>query len=759
MDNRKPLGSGRKRHSPARRAKWKVRSAWRWFMGLSRWKKILLIFGPLLAFLIIVPIITYIYFYNDIANQERLMNRNNTGVALMDIHGETFFSQGKAQHRDIVPLSDISPHIVDAVIASEDKNFYEHSGFSVWSTFRALYSNVLARDATGFGGSTITQQLAKNTLLTTHQNLMRKYQELVISVAIENRYTKDEILTMYLNSVYYGNNSFGIESAAKNYFNKKPSELNLAESAMLIGVLPAPTAYSPVTGDMNLAVGRQKEVLKRMLNNQKIDEQQRQAAASEELSYQPATAITNDAPHFTEMVLAELYEKYGEERVERSGLQVTTSLDLGMQRQASANVRSQVNYINNMGGSNAGLIAIDPTSGEIRALVGSVDYANEEWGTVNMTTAKRQPGSSFKPIYFSAALADGVITPAEIIKDEPIDINGFKPQNATKQYYGSVTVRQALARSLNIPAVKVMQKYGIDKSIEAAKNLGVTTLDEAGSHGLSLAIGSAEVPLSEITNAYAAFANGGRQHEASTLHEVKDRFSKVIFSQDSKSKQAISQQGAFLISSILSDSQSRSFMFGSSLNVGNKSVAVKTGTTDDNRDAWAVGYTPNIAVGVWVGNNDNSTMYSGGADMAGPIWRQTMTNFIGNNSPTFDAPTGVVQRAICRGSGGVADRAGSNTYDEYFLQSALPSKTCNATIEEDREEEKPEEDEETRPPRETQPQPEDDEDPAEPTPLPEDEDPIEPSDPVEPSPTPSPPTPTPTPTPTPEPNPTAPTTP
>lgn len=738
MSERKAIGSGR-RHGPVRRAKWKLRSFWRWFKGLKKWQKFLLIFAPVLAFLIIVPIATYLYFYNDISNQERLMNRNNTGVVLMDRNGEKFFSKGRAEHRELVPLSEMSPHVIDAVLASEDKDFYEHSGFSVWSTLRAVYSNVLTRDATGFGGSTITQQLAKNTLLTTEQTLMRKYQELVISVAIENRYSKDEILAMYLNSVYFGNNSFGIESAAKNYFGKSPRDLTLAESAMLIGVLPAPSAYSPVTGDMELATGRQDEVLKRMVNNDKISETERDAASSEVLAYQPAAVIDNMAPHFTEMVLAELYEKYSEEQVERSGYQVTTSLDLNMQRQASTNVSNRVRYIQSMGGSNAGLIAIDPSSGEIRALVGSVDYTNEDWGTVNMATTKRQPGSSFKPVYFAAALADGVITPADIIRDEPININGFSPQNATKRYYGSITIRQALARSLNIPAVKVMQKYGVDQSIEAAKKLGITSMDDAGSHGLSLAIGSAEASLDQITNAYAAFANGGKQYQKTTLHQIKDRFNKVVFKQTTKSKEAISQAGAFLISDILSDDSERAFMFGSALNVPGKKVAVKTGTTDDNRDAWAVGYTPSIAVGVWVGNNDNSTMVSGGADMAGPIWRQTMANFIGDNQPSFESPSGVVERAVCYGTGGLADTSGSNTYQEYFLATALPEESCSATVikQEDKkpeEEQEPVEEEPKKPEKTNKPDPNvpvEDPDPVEEEPADPSEEtpPAEPTDP------------------------------
>jgi len=367
-----------------------------------------------------------------------------------------------------------------------------------------------------------------------------------------------------------------------------------------------------------------------------------------------------------------------------------------------------------MGGSNAGLIAIDPKTGEIRALVGSVDYANEEWGKVNMAITKRQPGSTFKSLYYVGALADGVITPATIIKDEAININGYQPQNATRQYYGNVTVRQALARSLNIPAVKVMQEYGVEKSIESAKSLGVTTLDKDPSeYGLALAIGAAEVPLQQMTNAYAAFANNGGLRENTTIHEIQNKFNKSIYSHQSKPTQAVSAAGAYLLTSILSDTNARAFMFGTSLNVPSKTVAVKTGTTDDNRDAWAIGYTPDIAIGVWVGNNNNEVMVSGGADMAGPIWRKTMQQAIGTGTPEFTRPSGVVERYVCYGSGGLANSQGTNTYSEVFLETALPQNSCSATPQQQEEVKQPEEEPEvvtpvTPEPEEEQPEPDDD---------------------------------------------------
>ena len=700
------------RHSPLRRLKWWLRAKWRWFKQLKRWQQILVVGAPLLVILLIIPLLTFAYFALTMGDMEQLMNRNNTGVVLKDVNGETFYSTGTAEHRDIVPLDKIAKSAQQALIASEDRNFYEHGGFSILSTLRAVYGYIFSGGGE-FGGSTLTQQLAKMTLLSGERGFLRQYQAFSVAVAIEQRYDKDDILAMYLNAAYFGNNSFGIEQAAKNYFAKTPAELTTAESAMLIGLLPAPSVYSPVTGDAAKGKERQEEVLGRMVREAMITEDEKDEALKQELAYQPPVEITNDAPHFTEMVLAELYDKYGEETVERSGYQVTTSLDLNLQRQAVASVTDQTAYIQSMGGSNAGLIAIDPKTGEIRALVGSVDYNNEDWGKVNMATTKRQPGSTFKSLYYVSALADGVITPATIIKDEAININGYQPQNATKQYYGDVTIRQALARSLNIPAIKVMQQYGIEKSIESAEKLGVTTLDkDASEYGLSLAIGSAEVPLDEMTNAYAAFANSGKHRENTTVHEIQNKFNKTIFTHSSEAEEAVSAAGAYLLTNILSDTSARSYMFGTSLNVTGKNVAVKTGTTDDNRDAWAIGYTPDITIGVWVGNNDNTVMTSGGADMAGPIWRSTMTAAIGTANPQFTRPNGVVERNVCYGTGGLAQSSGTNTYSEVFLSSALPKNSCNvATVQSEEETKQPEKEVEETPATTTEPEEEEPTDP------------------------------------------------
>ncbi len=642
-----------------------------WFAKLSKPKKAMVILTPILAILIIIPILTYLYYANDIADQERLMNRNNTGIVLTDRNGKVFYSVGKAEHRNMVPLSEISDNLKHALLASEDKDFYTHPGFSIVGFVRAAVTGV-------GGGSTLTQQLVKNTLLSDRYSYFRKYQELAMAVAIEQQYTKDQILAMYLNSIFYGENAFGIEEAAKVYFNKKPADLTLAESAMLIGLLPAPSAYSPISGDPDKAKSRQQTVLSRMVATGYITEADKEAALKVELKYPKSSENTSIAPHFAEMVLAELDGKYTREQVMRSGYQVKTTLDLDLQKKLQKNVAANMSYIKANGGSNAGAIAIDPKSGAVLALVGSADYNNKTWGMVNMATTARQPGSTFKPIYYSKALAAGVITPATVYRDEPINIAGWQPKNATRLWYGDTTVRSALARSLNIPSVKVMQDYGVDRSVQGARDLGITSLEDNKQYGLALAIGSAEVPLIQMTNAYAAFANAGEQYPTSIISTIEDKFDNKIYELKPQAKRAISQAGAYLISSILSDNAARAPMFGNALTVNNHTVAVKTGTTDDSRDAWTIGYSPSLAIGVWVGNNNNDTMLNGGSGMAGPIWRMTMQEALDSKADEkFAVPEGVVKRATCYSNHGIATNDITiGTYSEYYLASALPSKTC-----------------------------------------------------------------------------------
>jgi penicillin-binding protein 1A len=650
-----------------------------WWKGLSRKQKIATIALPILAVLILIPILTYVYYARDISDQERLMNRNNTGVVFLDKNDKTFYSIGRSKQQDLVPLKSISKDAQHALIASEDKDFYRHGGFSILSIARALITNLSHGDLTAYGGSTLTQQLAKNTLLSSNKTFLRKYQELAVSIAIEQQYSKDEILAMYLNSVYFGENAFGIQDAANVYFGKKPADLDLAQSAMLVGLLPAPNAYSPISGNEEYARERQVEVLSRMLQNGYITKEQQQKALAEKLTYKKQSSEPNIAPHFVEMVLGELSDKYGYEQVMRSGYQVKTTLDTATQKSLNANLQANMPYIEANNGSNASGIAIDPKTGHILALVGSADYNNQKWGKVNMVTTARQPGSTFKAIYYAGALAEGTITPATVLHDQPINLDGWQPQNADRTFRGDVTARQAINLSLNIPSIEVMQKYGIDKSIKQAKSLGITALDPDRDYGLPLAIGSGEIPLLQMTNAYAALADKGNVHDTSTILSVKDKFNKQIYKAPvPKSTRGISEAGSFLISNILSDNAAKAPIFGDSLVVPGHTTAVKTGTTDENRDALTIGYTPTLAIGVWVGNNDNQVMYNGGSGMAGPIWRGTMSDMLANQpDQPFEKPASVVSRSTCFSNHGLATNDITNgTYDEYYLSSALPSVRC-----------------------------------------------------------------------------------
>ena len=681
-------GKYTRRVTPAQQVKRQVKHRFRWWRKLSWKKRILVVGGPILAFLIILPLATYLYFAKDIADQDRLMNRNNTGIVLYANDGKTeIYSTGRAEHRDLLTLNKISTPVKNALIASEDKDFYKHSGFSLFSTLRAVYGYVVSGGGS-FGGSTITQQLAKITVLSSNRSFLRQYQAFSIAVAIENTYTKDQILEMYLNSVYFGENSFGIEDAAKTYFGTTPDKLDLAQASMLIGVLPAPSVYSPISGNATYAKERQSTVLSRMVTNGYITAADKKTAETEQLAYQPPQSPINDsiAPHYAEMVLDELYAKYGEEEVTRSGYQVTTTLDANVQGQLQSAVNANMPTIQRNGGSNAAAVAIDPTSGEVRGLIGSYKWSDEKFGKVNVATSLRQPGSSFKPIYYAQALADGTITPATVLHDVKTDFGGgYTPLDADKKFRGDVTARTALDWSLNIPSVEVMQKVGIDNAVQTAQRMGLSSIDDKkNNYGLSLALGAAEVTPLQITNAYAAFANGGLQYDTTIIRSVNNKYGDTIFKSKSTNKRVMSAQGSFLISNILADNATRSILFGSTLNVYDaktraaKTVAVKTGTTNDSRDAWTVGYTPQLAIGVWVGNNDNSPMLNGGSIMAGPIFTKAMGAILAGVDTSFPNVGGVVQKNVCYSNHGLADDAvKGSTYTEWFLETALPQGSCS----------------------------------------------------------------------------------
>lgn len=628
-------------------------------------KKITILGIPATIVVLVVPLLTYLWFARDVSDPDRLMNRGNTGVRMLDSRGQEFFTTDQKGDLKRLKLEEISDHVEKAVIASEDKDFYKHSGVSLSGLFRAIYTNIFAREDSS-GGSTITQQLVKNTLLSQEKTIFRKYQELVMALAVERTYDKLEIIDMYLNSVYYGEGAFGIDEAARTYFGKSAGDLSLAESSMLVGIMPAPSVYSPISGDPTKAKQRQNYVLTRMVEDGVITSEQKKAAYDEVLAYaQPKAEERTVAPHFVEMVLGDLYQKYGEEKVKRSGYVVKTTLDLEWQKSAEQIVASQTEINSSRGGKNASLVAIDPKTGAVRALVGSADYYNEEFGKVNMATTARQPGSSFKPIYIAEAIDQKLVTASTVLRDEATDFEGYKPNNYDFRFRGDITLRNALAQSLNIPAIKVMEKLGVDKAVSHAREMGLTTIDSGNDYGLSLALGSAEVTPVDMTSAYGAFANSGRLAERTIIENIQSKYKETIYTHRTKLTNVQSSNASFIMSDILSDNAARAPSFGSSLNISDRKVAVKTGSTDDNHDAWTIGYTPSLAVGVWVGNNENVAMTSGGSMMAGPIWRKAMTEFLGESSAeSFDQPGGVVKTLVC-----TVNDAG---YEEFFIKGTEP---------------------------------------------------------------------------------------
>lgn len=652
------------------------------YKRLPFWKKIFVVAWPTLLLLLFVAIITTISFAGALGSKDALMNRNKTGVTLQDRNGTVFYEFNNAHTDSYVALKDIAPIAQKALISSEDKDFYKHAGFSVTGIANAVFQNAVNGGGAG-GGSTLTQQLVKNALLSQERSIFRKYQELVLSIEVERRYSKDEILEMYMNSVYFGEGAFGIEDASKMYFGKSAKDLDLAQASMLIGLLPAPNAYSPVTGDAEKAGQRQKYVLNRMVEDGYIKADEQTAALNEKLSYQePKTNTGADkAPHFAIMVKQWLEDKYGEEKVARSGYVVKTTLNLDDQALAEAAVQKQVSALSRSNVSNGSAVIIDPTSGEVLALVGSIDYSNKDFGAVNMATASRQPGSSFKPIVYGTGIENRKMTAATIFSDTAKDFNGYKPKDYDLRYRGDVTLRRALANSLNIPAVEAMQQIGVQNVLDQAKKAGITTLTQsADNYGLPLALGSGQANLLEMTSAYTAFANQGKRNDVQIVTSITDKNKNEIYKGEAKSSNVWSAGTAYIMSSILSDNSARSELFGNSLTVSSqRPVAVKTGTTDDYRDAWTIGYTPSLAIGVWIGNNDNSKMSSvAGSSGAAPIWVSLMRQITAKYPvQQFTKPSTVVSHAVCRGDGALAQKEGSNTYNEYFLSGTLPTKTCN----------------------------------------------------------------------------------
>lgn len=645
-------------------------------------KPILFLFAVFLFIFLATPILTYAYFVRDLSSKESIIVRKNAGVVLTDRNDNPFFTFYEARANKIASLSAIPDHTEQAVIASEDKDFYDHPGFSLRGIGRAIIVNLRSESITQ-GGSTISQQLIKNTLLSQNRNFLRKYQELVLALELERRYTKEDILEMYLNTVYFGEGAFGIEDAAQKYFNKSSSQLSLSESALLVGILPAPSAFSPISGDKNKAYNRRDIVLAEMRKEGFITSSDEENAKKTELIFKPTDdGLNQKATHFALMVKNELIEKYGEQKIARSGYTVKTSLNLEFQEYAENIVNSQVVRLANNNVTNGAAVAIDPKSGEILTLVGSWDWSDTLNGKINMAITPRQMGSSFKPFVYAKAFEEKALTPGSIIEDKETTFpDGYKPKNYDGKYRGKVTARYALANSLNIPAVKALQLIGVHSGVEMAERLGITSLSDPDNYGLSLTLGSGEIPLIQMTNAFSAFANNGIKSEIVSILEIKDKKGNVIYTNTQKSQNVLDPDISFLISSILADNNARAETFGRLLTIS-RPAAVKTGTTEDYRDSLTIGYTPSLVVGAWVGNNDNSPMNSiAGSTGAAPIWRLLMERMLsGTKVERFIPSSGVIQLSICKNNGLKAINATSSAYPEYFLRGTEPNRTCDISV-------------------------------------------------------------------------------
>lgn len=631
-----------------------------------------------IALLIIIPILTYLYFVRDLTSKENVLSRKNAGILLTDRNDKPFFTFYEAASTKSIAFSEIPEVTKQAAIAAEDRDFYNHQGFSVRGIGRAIVANLHSEELTQ-GGSTITQQLVKNTLLSQEKNFLRKYQELFLAIELERRFSKNDILEMYLNTAYFGEGAFGIEDASHAYFGKSAGQLTLGESALLIGILPAPSALSPLSGDKDAALRHQRAVLQKMVDQGYIALELKTQAESQKISFNPQKSDLNvQAPHFALMVKQELIKKYGEQRISHAGFRVKTTINLSLQEYAETVVKNQVTRLAFNQVTNGAAVVLDPKTGEILALVGSHNWYDETNGKINLVTTPRQPGSSFKPIVYAKALEEKEITPATVLEDKSITFpDGYKPKNYDGRFRQKVLARFALANSLNIPTLHVMERVGVPGALQMAERMGITTLKSPSDYGLSLALGAGEVPLLELTGAFAVFANRGERIEPTTIISIADKHDSIIYTHVPSPINALSEDVAFQISSILSDNAARSEVFGSALNIS-RPAAVKTGTTEDYRDALTVGYTPQVVIGVWVGNNDRKPMDSiAGSLGAAPIWRLLMEqNLRGKPIQRFVPPPGIIRENICKENGLRAETATSSAYAEFFLPGTLPKGSC-----------------------------------------------------------------------------------
>ncbi len=642
--------------------------------------------------LVVLMVVLFVWYGRDLPTPGKLVNLDiKESTRIYDRTGILLYSVYLNQNRTYVKLDNIPKAVQQATIAIEDRNFYTNQGFSVTGYIRGLIIDPIFRRRIT-GGSTITQQLVKNTLLTSERTLPRKIKELMLSIQVDRKYTKDQILEMYLNYVPYGGANIGVEAAAESYFGKKVKELNLAESAFLAGLPQSPSAYSPFSGN-KYYIDRTEEVLKQMKNSGIITQKQADGALSEikkkEFS-QKDTGIK--APHFVMYVRELLAKQFGEALVNNGGLTVTTTLDYKIEKEVELIVKAELDKLKGLNVGNGAAVVMDPKTGEILAMVGSKDYFDtKNDGNFNAALGSRQPGSSLKPIMYATAFQKGY-TPSTMVMDVKTDFPSgdptkpiYTPVNYDGKYNGPMQLRFALGNSINIPAVKMLAKVGIKDVMTNAYNMGIEnwepTQKNIGNVGLSLVLGGREATLLQQVTAFGVLANGGVRQDPIAILKVTDSKGNTIFENKKRNgNRVLPANVVYLVSHILLDNVARTLVFGpnSYLNIPGKTVSAKTGTTDDKRDNWALGYTPSFVAGVWVGNNDNSPMnpaIASGATGASPIWYRIM-NFIlkGKADESPVKPDDVISLLVDAVGGGLPVD-GHPTRSEYFIKGTEPTST------------------------------------------------------------------------------------
>ncbi len=667
---------------------------------MARFKKIIRHLNPLrhkrilaaIIVLLVAVFIVFAYFFvlKDIPTTATIGRKNfPQSTKIYDRNDKLLYTIYGNKNQSFVSFKEIPQNLKNATIAIEDKDFYKHGAIDIRGIARAFLANITSQEIQQ-GGSTITQQLVKNSLLTFEQTIQRKVKEIILAFIVESTHSKDQILELYLNQVSYGGTAYGVEAASEVYFDKPASKLNLAESAYLAALPEAPSLYSPFGSRPEAGKRRQEEVLSRMQEQGYITSEQEEKAKKEKLVF---SQIRDKifAPHFVFYVKDLLVQKYGLERVEEGGLSVTTTLDLDLQDAAQASLSANIENSAQYGISNGAALVTQPASGEILAMIGSKDYFDlDNDGNVNVTLASRQPGSSIKPINYATGLAKGYTAATPFVDErtcfDNISQPDYCPSNYDGKFHGVQQMRPSLANSFNIPAVKMLKLNGLDAMIATASAMGITTFTEPDRYGLSLTLGGGEVTMLNMAEAFGVFANGGYKVPMHAILKVTDSKGKVIEQYKPPENPIFGQKVmdpgiAFIISNILQDNGARSYAFGSNsvLRIGNYPVSVKTGTTNDYRDNWTVGYTPSYVAIVWVGNNDNTPMSGivSGVTGAAPIWNDIMTPLVEREPPEpLKQPSNVVGLTVCADSGLLPPPDGTPgrcpTKYEYFITGTQP---------------------------------------------------------------------------------------